>query len=79
MKETEKIDDKQKREIDARPPSPFPQRLQKLKDNAKYRRFLDILIQIRVNLPLVEVLQKVPKYAKYLKNIVANKQIHTKI
>lgn len=32
---------------------------------------------VRVNLPLVEVLQKVPKYAKYLRDIVANKCRHT--
>ncbi|XP_070020180.1 uncharacterized protein [Nicotiana sylvestris] len=60
-------------EIVTRPPPPFPQRLQKQKDDAMYKKFLDILSQVRVNLPLVEILQKVPKYAKYLRDIVANK------
>nr|XP_009588194.1 uncharacterized protein LOC104085775 [Nicotiana tomentosiformis] len=38
--------------------------------------FLDILSQVRVNLPFVEVLQEVPKYAKYLRDIVTNKRRH---
>ncbi|XP_070037265.1 uncharacterized protein [Nicotiana tomentosiformis] len=63
--------------IGTRPPPPFPQRLQKQKDDAKYKKFLDILSQVRVNLPLVEILQEVPKYARYLRDIVANKRIHT--
>nr|XP_009777852.1 PREDICTED: uncharacterized protein LOC104227324 [Nicotiana sylvestris] len=49
--------------IETRPPPPFPQRLQKQKDNAKYKKFLDILSQVSVNLTLVEILQEVPKYA----------------
>nr|XP_009624320.1 uncharacterized protein LOC104115401 [Nicotiana tomentosiformis] len=49
--------------IVTRPPPPFPQRLQKQKEDAKYKKFLDILIQVRVNLPLVKILQEVPKYA----------------
>ncbi|XP_070015391.1 uncharacterized protein [Nicotiana sylvestris] len=62
--------------IETRPPSPFPQRLQKQKDDAKYKKFLDILSQVSVNLPLVEILQEVPKYARYLRDIVANKRRH---
>ncbi|XP_070018784.1 uncharacterized protein [Nicotiana sylvestris] len=42
-----------------------------------YKKFLDILSQVRVNLPLVEILQEVPKYARYLRDIVANKRRHT--
>nr|XP_009796435.1 PREDICTED: uncharacterized protein LOC104243016 [Nicotiana sylvestris] len=41
-----------------RPPPPFPQRLQK----------------VQINIPLVDILQEVPKYAKYIKDIVANKR-----
>ncbi|XP_009778612.1 uncharacterized protein LOC142165894 [Nicotiana tabacum] len=62
--------------IETRPPPPFPQRLQKQKDDAKYKKFLDILSQVIVNLPLVEILQEVPKYARYLRDIVTNKRRH---
>ncbi|XP_019248845.1 PREDICTED: uncharacterized protein LOC109228121 [Nicotiana attenuata] len=58
----------------ARPPPPFPQRLHKVKDIAAYKKFLDILKQVRINIPLVDILQEVPKYAKYIKDIVANKR-----
>ncbi|XP_009618350.1 uncharacterized protein [Nicotiana tomentosiformis] len=51
--------------IVTRPPPPFPQRLQKQKDDAKYKKFLDILSQVRVNLPLVKILQEVPKHIEF--------------
>nr|XP_016498151.1 PREDICTED: uncharacterized protein LOC107816918 [Nicotiana tabacum] len=58
----------------ARPPPPFPQRLQKLRDNTAYKKFLNILKQVQINIPLVDILQEVPKYVKYIKDIVANKR-----
>ncbi|XP_070056864.1 uncharacterized protein [Nicotiana tomentosiformis] len=58
----------------ARPPPLFPQRLHKVKDNVAYKKFLDILKQVQINIPLVDILQEVPKYAKYIKDIVANKR-----
>ncbi|XP_009617231.1 uncharacterized protein [Nicotiana tomentosiformis] len=64
-------------EIETRLPPPFPQRQQKQKDDDMYKKFLNILRQVHVNLPLVEVLQEVPKYARYLRDIVANKRRHT--
>ncbi|XP_075099408.1 uncharacterized protein LOC107793572 [Nicotiana tabacum] len=70
----EKDDKGPKSVIETRPPPPFPQRLQKLRDNAAYKTFLDILRQVQINIPLVDILQEVPKYAKYIKDIVANKK-----
>ncbi|XP_075110430.1 uncharacterized protein LOC142181310 [Nicotiana tabacum] len=58
----------------ARPPPSFPQRLQKVKDNVAYKKFLDILKQVQINIALVGILQEVPKYEKYIKDIVANKR-----
>nr|XP_009597991.1 uncharacterized protein LOC104093863 [Nicotiana tomentosiformis] len=58
----------------ARPLPPFPQRLQKVKDNAAYKKFLDILKHVQINIPLVDILQEVPKYAKYIKDIMPNKK-----
>ncbi|XP_019256322.1 PREDICTED: uncharacterized protein LOC109234712 [Nicotiana attenuata] len=66
--------DEQPSQLVARPPPPFPQRLQKLKDNAAYKKFLDILKQVQINIPLVDILQEIPKYAKYIKDIMANKR-----
>ncbi|XP_075087602.1 uncharacterized protein LOC107772983 [Nicotiana tabacum] len=75
--DTEKKDDEHMQEIEVRPPLPFPQRLQKFKEESKYKKFLDILSQVRVNLLLIEMLQEVPKCAKYLRDIMANKRRFT--
>ncbi|KAK9033768.1 hypothetical protein V6N11_049952 [Hibiscus sabdariffa] len=40
-----------------RPPPPFPQRLKKQKQDYQFKKFLDILKQVHINLPLVEALQ----------------------
>lgn len=45
VREAEKQDNERRQEIYLRPPSPFPQRLQKPKNDFKYRKFLDILSQ----------------------------------
>ncbi|XP_070010916.1 uncharacterized protein [Nicotiana sylvestris] len=57
-----------------RPPPPFPQRLQKKNDDSMFRKFLSMLSQVQLNIPLVDVLREIPKYAKYIKDIVAHKR-----
>ncbi|XP_019239964.1 PREDICTED: uncharacterized protein LOC109219958, partial [Nicotiana attenuata] len=42
----------------ARPPPPFPQRLQKLRDNATYKKFLDILKQRLTEFETVELTEE---------------------
>ncbi|KAK8583419.1 hypothetical protein V6N13_022125 [Hibiscus sabdariffa] len=55
---------------DIRPPPPFPQRLKKQKQDYQFKKFFDILKQVNINLPLVEALQQMPNYAKFLKDMV---------
>ncbi|KAL4368360.1 hypothetical protein GQ457_05G027440 [Hibiscus cannabinus] len=57
-----------------RPPPPFPQRLKKQKHDYQFKKFLDILKQVHINLPLVEALQQMPNYAKFLKDMVTRKK-----
>lgn len=40
--------------IVAKPP-PIPQILKNVKDNAAYKNFLDILKQVQINIPLVDI------------------------
>ncbi|KAL4346797.1 hypothetical protein GQ457_17G006930 [Hibiscus cannabinus] len=54
-------------------PPPFPQRLRKQKYEYQFRKFLDILKQVHINLPLVEAIEKMPNYAKFLKDIVSKR------
>ncbi|XP_070008313.1 uncharacterized protein [Nicotiana sylvestris] len=57
-----------------RPPPPFPQRLQKKNDDRMFSKFLFMLSQVQLNIPLADVLREIPKYAKYIKDIVAHKR-----
>ena len=57
-----------------RPPPPFPQRLVKKTENGKYQRFITMLKQLSINVPLVEALEQVPGYAKFMKDLVTKKR-----
>ncbi|KAK8597294.1 hypothetical protein V6N12_065765 [Hibiscus sabdariffa] len=57
-----------------RPPPPFPQRLKKQEQHYQFKKFFDILKQVHINLPLVEALQQMPNYAKFLKDMVSRKK-----
>ncbi|XP_042038223.1 uncharacterized protein LOC121784109 [Salvia splendens] len=53
---------------------PFPQVLnQKKKKDEQFTRFLDIFRKVHVNIPLIEALQQMPKYAKFLNEVIAQK------
>ncbi|XP_049364537.1 uncharacterized protein LOC125829343 [Solanum verrucosum] len=58
-----------------RPPSPFPQRLVKKTEEGKYRKFISMLKQISINVPLIEALEKMPGYAKFMKDLVTKKRV----
>ncbi|KAK8694932.1 hypothetical protein V6N13_072475 [Hibiscus sabdariffa] len=57
-----------------RPPSPFPQRLKKHKQDYQFKKFFDILKHVHINLPLVEALLQMPNYAKFIKDMVSKKR-----
>ncbi|XP_042022905.1 uncharacterized protein LOC121770193 [Salvia splendens] len=53
---------------------PFPQRVQKKKLDDHFSRFLDIFRKVNINIPLVEALQQMPTYAKFLKDVLSKKK-----
>ncbi|XP_060969676.1 uncharacterized protein LOC133036918 [Cannabis sativa] len=55
-------------------PPPFPQRFKKQQDDGQFRRFLDVLKQLHINIPLVEALEQMPTYVKFLKDILTKKR-----
>ncbi|GJT70930.1 reverse transcriptase domain-containing protein [Tanacetum coccineum] len=55
------------------PPVHFPKRLRKEKDEAQQKKFLENLKQLHINLPFIEALAQMPKYAKFLKGLLTNK------
>ncbi|XP_012854411.1 PREDICTED: uncharacterized protein LOC105973917 [Erythranthe guttata] len=56
------------------PPIPYPQRFQPPKLNAEYQSFVDKMKEIRINIPLIEALQQMPKWVKFVKELVTKGQ-----
>ncbi|XP_065616476.1 uncharacterized protein LOC111986064 [Quercus suber] len=56
------------------PPISFPQRLRKNNVDDQFSKFLSIFKQLHINIPLIEVLEQMPKYAKFLKDIISKKR-----
>ncbi|KAL4323559.1 hypothetical protein GQ457_11G028320 [Hibiscus cannabinus] len=71
---TESLHGQSDKPEEIKPPPPFPQRLKKQKQDYQFKKFLDILKQVHINLPLVEALQQMPNYAKFLKDMVTRKK-----
>ncbi|XP_038885952.1 uncharacterized protein LOC120076255 [Benincasa hispida] len=57
-----------------RDPPPFPSMLRKKYDSKQFQRFLDVLRQLHINIPLIEALEQMPSYVKFLKDILTNKR-----
>ena len=53
---------------------PFPQRFQKKKIDAQFSKFLDIFKKLEINLPFAEALEQMPKYAKFMKDVLSKKK-----
>ncbi|GKE17821.1 putative nucleotidyltransferase, ribonuclease H [Tanacetum coccineum] len=55
------------------PPISFPGRLKKEKEKEQFRKFFKKLQQLSINIPFVEALEQMPKYAKFIKDLLSNK------
>ncbi|XP_047267542.1 uncharacterized protein LOC107868860 [Capsicum annuum] len=55
------------------PPPPFLHRLKKKVDDIKFGKFMAMLNQLIINLPLVEALEQMPGYAKFTKDLIMKK------
>ncbi|GJV32451.1 hypothetical protein Tco_1392851 [Tanacetum coccineum] len=51
----------------------YPQRIRKEKTEAQYKKFLDVIRAVRINIPLIDVLAGMPNYGKFLKELISNK------
>nr|GEU46675.1 reverse transcriptase domain-containing protein [Tanacetum cinerariifolium] len=63
-----------------KPKIPYPQCLRKEKIETQYGKFLDMIRAVRINIPLIDVIARMPNYGKFLKELISNKrkieQIH---
>ncbi|GJR85439.1 hypothetical protein Tco_0209450 [Tanacetum coccineum] len=56
-----------------KPRIPYPQHLRKEKMEAQYGKFLDMIRDLQINVPLIDVLAGMPNYDKFLKELISNK------
>ena len=56
------------------PPPPFPQSLRGKKKAFKQEGILEVLRQVKVNIPLLDMIKQVPTYAKFLKDLCTVKK-----
>ncbi|XP_070026524.1 uncharacterized protein [Nicotiana sylvestris] len=57
-----------------RPPPPYPQRLAKQNNENHFKKFIDMMKSLSINAPLVEALEQMPGYAKFMKDLVRKKR-----
>ncbi|XP_059281184.1 uncharacterized protein LOC132034854 [Lycium ferocissimum] len=57
-----------------KPLPPFPQRLTKKADGRKFLKFIERLKGLSINIPLVEELEQMPGYAKFMKDLVTKRR-----
>ncbi|KAJ9168419.1 hypothetical protein P3X46_019944 [Hevea brasiliensis] len=58
--------------LESRPP--FPERLAKSKKEKEEREILDTFQKVEVNIPLLDAIKQIPRYAKFLKELCTNKK-----
>ncbi|XP_016165016.1 uncharacterized protein LOC107607595 [Arachis ipaensis] len=56
------------------PKAPYPQRLRKDGKDSQFSRFLEIFKKLQINIPFAEALEKMPLYAKFLKELMTRKK-----
>lgn len=55
-------------------PPPYSQRLRKKNDETKFKKFLDVFKQLHINISVVEELEQMASYVKFLKDILTRKR-----
>ena len=61
-------------EVKTSVPPPFPQALRKEKNSVNQTKTLEVLRQVKVNIPLLDMIKQVPTYAKFLKDLCTVKK-----
>ncbi|XP_070011337.1 uncharacterized protein [Nicotiana sylvestris] len=57
-----------------RPPLPYPQRLAKQKIDNQSKKFIDMMKSLSINVPLVEALEQMSGYTKFMNDLVTKKR-----
>ncbi|XP_070030094.1 uncharacterized protein [Nicotiana sylvestris] len=57
-----------------RPSSPYLQRLAKQTNENQFKKFIEMMKSLSINVPLVEALEQILGYAKFMKDLVTKKR-----
>ena len=63
-----------KKEVKIIIPPPFPQVLRKKKNSVNQTEMLEVLRQVKINIPLLDMIKQVPTYAKFLNDLCTVKR-----
>ncbi|XP_070040213.1 uncharacterized protein [Nicotiana tomentosiformis] len=58
-----------------RPLPPYPQRPSKQYNENQFKKFIDMMKRLSINVPLVEALEQMSGYAKFMKDLVIKKRL----
>jgi hypothetical protein len=56
-----------------KPKIPYPQRLRQQKMKASYGKFCDMIKNVNINVPLVDLISGMPDYTKFMKELISSK------
>ena len=71
---SEEEQSEKREEVKTSVPSPFPQVLRKKKNSVNQTEMLEVLRQVKVNIPLLDMIKQVPTYEKFLKDLCTVKR-----
>ena len=55
-------------------PIPYPQRLKKNKLDKQFTKFMEVFKKLHINIPFADVLEQMPSYVKFMKDILSQKR-----
>ncbi|XP_071905864.1 uncharacterized protein [Coffea arabica] len=60
--------------VRSNPPPPFPSKLEKSKKQDKEKEVLEIFRKVEINIPLLDAIKQVPRYAKFMRDLCVNRR-----
>ncbi|KAL4288034.1 hypothetical protein AHAS_Ahas19G0245800 [Arachis hypogaea] len=57
-----------------KPKMPYPQRLQKETKDKQFLKFLEVFRKLQINIPFAKVLEQMPLYVKFMKELLSKKK-----
>ncbi|XP_021975058.1 uncharacterized protein LOC110870164 [Helianthus annuus] len=70
----ERVEEENEEEVDEEIEMEAPARARQQKYAQEYGKFLEMFTQLKINLPFIEAFQSMPKYAKFLKDLLKRKE-----